>query len=79
MKINLRRGLVRLTAGAVAVWFVFWTFAYVVDPDTVLKPELAFAARVTAWHVVVPCLAAAFPLAGWIGAGFRRDEFGGNG
>jgi hypothetical protein len=67
---NLRRGMVRLAIGASALWFVFWTFAYVLHPPSSLNPEPAFAIRISTWGVVVPCVVAALLLGAWIAAGF---------
>ena len=63
------RGLVRGAIAVVALWFVYWTFAYVIHPYTSLKPELAFIVRITAWSVVVPCLVTAIVLGVWVVAG----------
>ena len=68
---NLQRGLVRLAISAVTVWFVFWTFAYVLDPYSSLKPEMAYADRVTSWMVMAPCVVTAVLLAVWTAAGLR--------
>jgi hypothetical protein len=71
---NLRRGLLRLGIGCAAVWFVFWTCAYVIGPHTSLTPEPAsFVIGVTAWSVLAPCLIAAVVLSIWAGAGFRSN------
>jgi hypothetical protein len=70
---KLRQGFIRLGLGLFAVWFVFWTFAYVIHPYTSLRVEPTFAVRVTAWSVVVPCLLSAVILAGWIVTGFRPN------
>jgi hypothetical protein len=71
---NLRRGLVRLAIGVSALWFVFWTFAYVLHPPSSLNPEPAFTARVAAPGVVVPCLIALLVLGAWVWVGFRSAE-----
>jgi hypothetical protein len=68
---NLRRGFVRMAIGAAAMWFVFWTSAYVMVPYTSLAPVPTFDTRITAPSVIVPCVVAAVILAGWIAAGFR--------
>ena len=74
MTVRLGRGLLRLGIGLFAVWFVFWTVAYVLDPQTSHSPApgspLALAAR---WQVFVPCLLAALPLAAWVAARVRSD------
>ena len=57
--------------GLGVLWFVFWTFAYVIHPYSSLKVEPTFTIRITAWSVVVPCLVSAVILGGWIAAGFR--------
>jgi hypothetical protein len=68
---NLRRGCTRLAIGSAALWFVFWTFAYVIHPYTSLRPEPAFMVRITAWSVVVPCLVVAVLLGLWTAVGLR--------
>jgi hypothetical protein len=70
---NLQRGLLRLGIASVTVWFVFWTFAYVIHPITSLRPEPSFANRVTGWSVVMPCLIATVILGTWVAAGLRSD------
>lgn len=70
---NLRRGFLRLGIGLAALWFVFWTCAYVINPYTSLKPEPAFAIRVTAWSVLAPCLLASVVFGGWIAAGSGQN------
>ena len=56
------------------MYVVFWTFAYVLTPVSALKPGPAsFAARVTAWRVLAPCLVTALALGAWAAAGFRSD------
>jgi heme A synthase len=63
----------RLGIGLVLLWVVFWTFAYVIDPYSSLKPDLAYMARITAWSVLAPCLLATVILGGWVAAGFRSS------
>jgi hypothetical protein len=70
---NLRQGFIRLGLGLFALWFLFWTLAYVIHPFTSLRSEPTFAVRVTAWSVIVPCLTSAVIFAGWIVAGFRPN------
>ena len=70
---NLRRGFRRLALAALATWFVFWTFAYVIHPFSSLRAEPSFAVRVTAWSVVAPCLAALLISGLWSAVGFRRN------
>ena len=70
---NLRRGLARLGIALAAVWFVFWTCAYVLHPPSSLRPEPGFAARISGADVVLPCLAVAALLGVWVAAGFRPD------
>lgn len=71
---NLRRGLVRLGIGVAVLWFVFWTFAYVLHPPSTLNPDPGFTTRVTAPGVVVPCLLAILVLGAWVWIGFRSGE-----
>ncbi len=68
---TLRRGLSRLGAGAVVLWFVFWTFAYVFkarmsETDAPLPP--AFSPTTDIALVVTAILAGS-----WIVSGFRSD------
>jgi hypothetical protein len=71
---NLRRGCRRVGFWIAAMYVVFWTFAYVLTPVSALKPGPAsFAARVTAWRVLAPCLVTALALGAWAAAGFRSD------
>ena len=70
VRLNCHRGLRRLALGLVALWFVFWTFAYVlfsraaenqaVPPAFSLSTDLALAASVLL-------------LAPWIVLGFRPE------
>lgn len=67
---NYRRGLLRLVSGLVMLWFVFWTFAYVLysraaenqesPPAFSLSTDLALAATLL---LLVP----------WTLAGFRPE------
>ena len=71
LSMRLRRGFLWLGIACAAVWFVFWTFAYVIGSHTSLTPEPASVVmRVTAWRVLGPSLIVAIVLAGWIAAGF---------
>ena len=73
-RMNLRRGSLRLGALAAALFFVFWTFAYVVQPYSSIKPQPAsFADRIGGWNVVVPCAVVALLVGVWAAAGFRPD------
>lgn len=71
----MRRGLLRLGIALCAVWFVFWTFAYVLDPQTSHSPApgspLALAIK---WNVSVPCLVTILLLGCWVAAGFLDGE-----
>jgi hypothetical protein len=70
VRLNCRRGLLRLGSGLVTSWFVFWTFAYVLyspssenqvsPPAFSLSTEIALAVTVL---LLVP----------WIVAGFRAE------
>lgn len=71
---NLRSGCLRLAIGLASLWFVFWTCAYVLQPPGSLKPEPAFAARVIAPGVLLPCLVAIIGLGAWVWIGFRSAE-----
>jgi hypothetical protein len=69
--VNLRQGLLRLALGAAAMWFVFWTCAYVLGPQTsemFETPPPAF----TAPTVIVLIVVALFLLP-WIAFAFRSD------
>lgn len=73
-KVSLRRGFLRLGISLVVLWLVFWTFAYVLNPQSSIKPGPAtFAIRVMAWGVSGPCLLGAVILGIWTVVGFRRD------
>jgi len=72
---SLRRGCVRLAISVAAVWFVFWTCAYVLKPYSSLIPEPAsFALRISAWSVFAPCLVVTLLLAAWVAVGFWSKE-----
>jgi len=72
---SLQRGCLRLAMSLAAVWFVFWTCAYVLQPFSRFKPEPAtFALRATASGVLVPCLVVAVLLGGWVALGFRSGR-----
>jgi hypothetical protein len=71
-RLNLSRGCVRVGIGVAALWFVFWSCAYVIHPYTSLTPQPAsFVLLIMAWDILVPCVAAALVLGYWIAAGFR--------
>jgi hypothetical protein len=71
-KMSLRRGFLRLGISLVVLWLVFWTFAYVLNPSSSIKPGPAtFAIRVMAWSVSGPCLIVAVILGVWTAVGFR--------
>lgn len=73
-KMSLRRGFLRLGISLVVLWLVFWTFAYVLDPQSSIKLGPAtFALRVMAWRVFGPCLIGTVILGIWTVAGFRRE------
>src|ERR1051326_1884753 len=62
-KMNLRRGFLRLGISLVVLWLTFWTFAYVLQPSSSIKPGPAsFAIRITAWNVMDPLVVAAIIL-----------------
>lgn len=68
---NLRRGVVRLGLGLVWVWFVFWTFAYVISSmrsENQGPPPSSFSSRNE-----IAALVAAILIAPWIVTGFRPD------
>ena len=72
----MRRGCLRLAISLAAVWFVFWTGAYVMRPSSSVIPEPAtFAIRIAAWRVVVPCLIAILGLGAWVAIGFRSTRY----
>ncbi len=69
-EVNLRRGFLRLGAGATALWFVFWTFAYVLKPrvseNAPSLPALSLTtdiALIVAGVLVLP----------WVVSGFRPN------
>jgi len=73
-RLNLHRGFVRLGIALPALWFVFWSCAYVVHPYTSLTPEPAsFPLLIMAWGILVPSVLAALGLACWIAAGLRSN------
>ncbi len=68
---NLRRGLARLAIVLWALWFIYWTFAYVAQPrvsESAPAPtgELSLAAGIA-------LIAGAFLGLWWIFAGFRSN------
>lgn len=66
-RLDLRQAFVRLGVGLAALWFVFWTCAYVIDPYTSLMPApKTFLLLVTSWGVLVPCLTTAVAVAFWV-------------
>ena len=70
----VRRGCFRLAVSLAVLWCVFWNFAYVMRSTGSLIPEPAFAVRISAWSVVVPCLVATLLLGYWVARGFRSVE-----
>ena len=69
---SLRLGFRRMGISLVVLWLVFWTFAYVLNPQSPIKPGPAtFAIRVMAWGVSGPSLIAAVILGVWTAMGFR--------
>ena len=71
---NLRRIGLRLALGLAALWFVFWTFAYVIHPYSSLRREPeAGLGRAAAASVVIPCLLTGLAFGVWIAAALRAD------
>jgi drug/metabolite transporter (DMT)-like permease len=69
--VNLRRGLFRLGLGLVWVWFVFWTFAYVIPSvrsENQGPPPSPFSSRTD-----IAAIVAALLIAPWVVTGFRQD------
>ena len=68
---NLRRGLLRLALGSTALWFVFWTLAYVLHaPSSEMSESLppALTPLTAIWLI-----GAAVLLLPWIAFGFRSS------
>jgi hypothetical protein len=70
---NLGRGLLRLAIAITGVWFVFWTYAYILNPieGHSSEPTSGFMARFLDWKILIPCLIIAVILGIWAVAGFR--------
>jgi hypothetical protein len=66
--VNLRRGFLRLGIGVTALWFVFWTFAYVLKPRVSENAPPLPALSLTTDIAVA---AAAFLGLPWVISGFR--------
>ena len=65
-----RRGLARLALSLMLLWFVFWTFAYVIvsrrSENAPLEPAWSPTTKIA-------LIAAAALAAPWIAAGFRAN------
>ena len=60
---NFGRGLLRLGLAIIGVWFVFWTYAYILNPETSgPQPGGELIARLTDWQLLIPLIV----LAAWI-------------
>jgi hypothetical protein len=69
--VNLRRGLLRLALGSAALWFVFWTFAYVIGPQpSEMSPSLPPALTAS---TVIALIVVGLLLVPWIVMGFRSN------
>jgi hypothetical protein len=70
---NLGRGLLRLAIAITGVWFVFWTYAYILNPTEGHSPDGSsnLVSRFSEWQIVIPCLIVAVILGIWAVAGFR--------
>jgi hypothetical protein len=70
MEVNLRRGFVRLGIGLAALWFVFWTCAYVMRPLASESAQLPPALSPTTDIALVAAVIVGLP---WIVLGFRSN------
>jgi len=69
---NFGRGLLRLGLAIIGVWFVFWTYAYILNPETSgPQPGGELIARLTDWQLLIPLIVLAVLLGWWTVAGFR--------
>ena len=70
---NLGRGLLRLAVAITAVWFLFWTYAYILNPTEghSADPTSGLMVRFADWKILIPCLVVAVVLGIWAIAGFR--------
>ena len=69
-RLNCRRGLPRLGLGLVMLWFVFWTFAYVIYSTAAENRESPAAFSLTTDFALAAALLLLVP---WIALGFRRE------
>lgn len=70
MLVGLRRGLLRLAASLGLLWFVFWTFAYVIRPQSSENVPFPPALSLTTEVALATAMLLATP---WIVLGFRPD------
>ena len=70
---NLGRGLLRLAMAITGVWFVFWTYAYILNPAEghSSEPNPGLMARFADWKILIPCIIVGVVLGIWAVAGFR--------
>jgi hypothetical protein len=70
IEVNLRRGFVRLGIGLAVLWFVFWTFAYVMRPLASENAQPLPALSPTTDIALIAVAIAGLP---WIVSGFRSN------
>jgi hypothetical protein len=67
--VNLRHGLLRLALGLAALWFVFWTCAYVLETE---PSEMSDSLPPAITHLTVTAvIVATLLLLPWVVLGFR--------
>ena len=73
---NITRGLLRLAVALIGVWFIFWTYAYILAEPGTHGPQTTaeILALFTDWRLLIPSIAVAFVLGSWAFAGFRRGS-----
>jgi hypothetical protein len=69
--VNLRRGFLRLGIGLAVLWFVFWTFAYVLRPHSSESEPLSGPAFSLTMDIAL--MTAAILGVPWIVLGFRSN------
>ena len=67
----MRRGLLRLAASGALLWFVFWTFAYVIRPQSSENVPFPPALSLTTEVALAMTMLLAAP---WVVLGFRSDQ-----
>jgi len=73
--VNLRRGFLRLAISLGVLWFVYWTFAYVLGIRH--SENQPISGGPLAWQTVLAVIAAAAVALAWIVSGLRQTRYAG--